>query len=133
MPRRMELPRIAKAGERRKAFLEAADRELDKIVAELHAAGDLANVKLAAELAGVPRSTLYRRLPPKSREGAKFDNAKILRVSAMANPPGPLPIADLARLSGYPLDAAFRRRVAHMVKAGQIGRDIVKDAPDARS
>lgn len=59
---RMDLRVIARAGERRRAFLSAADGELDKIVSELIAAGELANVKLAGELAEIPRSTLYRRL-----------------------------------------------------------------------
>jgi transcriptional regulator of acetoin/glycerol metabolism len=61
-PRRMDLRLIARKGQARQEALRRADEHLDAIVDELVQAGDRANVNLAAKLAGVPRSTLYRRM-----------------------------------------------------------------------
>jgi transcriptional regulator of acetoin/glycerol metabolism len=47
---------------RRRAALGAASHYLDAIADELIAAGDFANITLAAKLADIPRSTLYRRI-----------------------------------------------------------------------
>jgi DNA invertase Pin-like site-specific DNA recombinase len=59
----MDLRAIGFAGQRRDDALAAADRELELIVGELLKAGeDEANITLAARLANVSRTTLYRRL-----------------------------------------------------------------------
>lgn len=60
--RPMDLRRIGFAGHRREQALKTAEAELDAIVDELLAAGPRANISLAANLAGVARTTLYRRL-----------------------------------------------------------------------
>lgn len=60
--RRMDLRLIARAGAARKAALERADDRLDAIADELIACGERANVRLAAEVAGVSRGALIRRI-----------------------------------------------------------------------
>jgi hypothetical protein len=60
--RRMDLRVIGFAAARREQRLAEAEAELGTIVDELIAAGDFANVELAARLAGVSKGTLYRRL-----------------------------------------------------------------------
>jgi len=60
--RRMDLRAIGFAGHRRDAAIAEAAHELELIIDELVAAGDLANVSLAAKLAGVSRTTIYARL-----------------------------------------------------------------------
>jgi transcriptional regulator of acetoin/glycerol metabolism len=59
---RMDLKVIGYAGDRRRKALDAADRELDVIADELLASGERGNLALAAKVAGVSRSTLYRRI-----------------------------------------------------------------------
>ena len=60
--RRMDLRRIAQAGRRRDRHLASAERELDELADELLDAGNYANLTTAAKIAGVSRTTLYRRL-----------------------------------------------------------------------
>ena len=61
-PNRVDLAKITRAGQRRAGLLAAAEEELELIVAELRGARETANVTLVAELSGVPRATIYRRL-----------------------------------------------------------------------
>lgn len=61
----MDLRFIALAGERRARALGDAEEALNDVVAELKRvrdAGGRINVKLAAELLGVARTTIYDRL-----------------------------------------------------------------------
>lgn len=58
---RMDLQKVAKAGERRRRALQRAEAEVDLIADELLAV-ERPNVSLAAELTGVARTTLYRRM-----------------------------------------------------------------------
>ena len=67
--RRMNLATIAKAGDARRKALERADDRLTAIADEVIAAGDQANVSLAAETARVDRSVLVRRIKAR-REGS---------------------------------------------------------------
>jgi len=60
--RRMDLRVIARAGAERERAHEAAQTALDTIADECIAAGDLANVKLAAKLSGVSRGALIKRI-----------------------------------------------------------------------
>ena len=60
--RRMDLSVIARAGERRLRAHQTAQLALDTIADECIAAGDLANVKLAAQLSGVSRGALIKRI-----------------------------------------------------------------------
>jgi transcriptional regulator of acetoin/glycerol metabolism len=68
--RRMDLRAIARAGERRERALAEAAAELDVIADELLEAGEFANIALAAKLAGVGRTTIYRRLVARAGPGA---------------------------------------------------------------
>lgn len=58
----MDLDRLAGLGALRRRSLETAEVALANIVDEVARAGDDANVALAASLAGVTRTTIYRRL-----------------------------------------------------------------------
>lgn len=60
--RRMDLRLIGFAGARRGELLADAEAEVERVVDELEAAGDYANVELAARLLGVGKGLLYRRL-----------------------------------------------------------------------
>jgi len=62
MTRRMDLSAIAMAGDRRLRAHATAQTALDTIADECIAAGDLANVKLAAQLSGVSRGALIKRI-----------------------------------------------------------------------
>jgi hypothetical protein len=54
---------------------------------------------------------------PQSRRGARFDNVKIAKASEVA-----ADVRELEAITGYSLDdeGAFRRRLSHMVRHGQI-------------
>lgn len=61
----MDLRAIAEHGEHRRRAIAEAEAELEAVVDELvrvQVAGGRINVKLAAELAGVTRTTIYDRL-----------------------------------------------------------------------
>lgn len=61
----MDARELARLGQARAQHIEDAELELERGVDELlrvEAAGGRANVKLAAELLGVSRSLIYRRL-----------------------------------------------------------------------
>lgn len=60
--RRMDLRVIGRAGAQRARGLKLQEEAEAAIVAEIRAAGELANVVTASKVSGVPRSTLYRRL-----------------------------------------------------------------------
>jgi len=66
--RLMDLRLIGFAGHRRDQALTAAELELDAIADELIAAGDRANIVAAAKVAGVSRTTLYRRMALRRRQ-----------------------------------------------------------------
>lgn len=61
-PAPMDLRKIAKAGKVRERALALAEQETDRIADELLAAGERANLNLAATLSGISRTTLYRRM-----------------------------------------------------------------------
>lgn len=69
MTRRMDLRRLAQAGERLAAARAQEAAELEVILDEVDAAGALRNVELAARLAGVTKRTIYQGLK-RRRENA---------------------------------------------------------------
>lgn len=69
--RRMDLRKVAQAGERRRKALERADLELEAIVDELEATdGERRNIAAAANVSGIARTTLYRALKARQQDTA---------------------------------------------------------------